>query len=337
MLTIGHFLASKQLGRVLLISGKDGTIRYYRLSELFPLPARQHVDLIQPLRWSKNGRGVDVWGLDWLRVIRGSSNSVNGATSMDYEGDIPRSAIEHLLSRVNLYLAMHPSPAAAQGSPAGGASSTRAAQWQVARQRIEALQRHEKEAAIGETLHLERSIGRALDKYGGALEIVDPGDGSRFALLRPSWRRRFAEYPIKVYVLIFLLLTLAPSLAYLWANPLVDPIWESLAVLGYLIISLMILVPAIVIFYDRLQFPMDLVIRDDQIIVKEKRIFGKSFIGPLTEVHLEFQSPAQDEIFGTLHISDDASFMKIKVRLITAEIKELKSFIDGKQVRKDVW
>lgn len=80
-------VAEHFLGRMIYISGKDGTIRYYSPARLWPSPPTDHVDLVKPLRF--DGRSVDVWGMENLRV----------------GNEMPESAIARMVNRVNIYLA----------------------------------------------------------------------------------------------------------------------------------------------------------------------------------------------------------------------------------------
>ena len=88
---------------------------------------------------------------------------------------------------------------------------------------------------------------------------------------------------------------------------------------------------------EKIQFPLDILVQDNQIILKEKRFLGKSFISPLSSTHLSLEAPDRDDIFGTLHIRDEASGVKSLIRLTADEIEELRSFFDGTDINRDLW
>ena len=79
-------VAEHFLGRMIYISGKDGTIRYYSPERLWPSPTENHLDLVKPLRF--DGHSVDVWGMETLHANR----------------HMPEGAIVKMVNRVNMYL-----------------------------------------------------------------------------------------------------------------------------------------------------------------------------------------------------------------------------------------
>ena len=79
-------LSEHFLGRMIYISAKDGTIRFYSPARLWPAPPANHVDLVKPLRF--DGRSVDVWGMENLRV----------------GNNMTKSAIAKMVSQVNTNL-----------------------------------------------------------------------------------------------------------------------------------------------------------------------------------------------------------------------------------------